>query len=238
MKKIFIVLLTVCTFFFCGCYSNLQDKTLPFIVSNESSDNSVSMNSEEKNISLLTDMVTIDRNPFFFEDDVAIADYNARFTFTGLDLPNEVELLITEVLSYENGIMYELKINYSEDFRGRNYYGWDRFHLGYFYVQKDKIYLIQDQNVFDSIKTEEDIINSGIIVCQEEEMKDALNENEGGWHEYILVNGNQREYYGYNSLSETGFYEMFIWEQGKGLIEYKCGFGAEKDDIELSLISD
>lgn len=215
MKKIFGILLIVFTFFICVCYGKLQDKTSQFIVSTDSNDN---------------------LNSFFYKDDVHKANYKARFTFAGVDLPNEVELLITEVLSFKNGIMYELKINYSKDFRGRNYYGWDRFHLVYFYVQKDKIYLIQDQNVLDNIKTEADIINNGIIVCQEDEVKDALDENEGGWHEYILVHDKRREYHGYNSFGETGFYEMFIWEQGNGLVEYKCGFGAEKDDIELKLL--
>ncbi len=174
-------------------------------------------------------------NPFFFNNGEQKLNYNARFTFAGLDFPEEIEVLVTEVLSYENGIMYELKIDYDEDFNGRHYDGWDRLHLGYFYVQKDKIYLIQDQNEFENIKIEADIINNGVVVCQEEEKKDILKEDESGWHEYIVVNDNRREYHSYNSLTETGFYKTIIWEEGKGLVEYKCGFGAEKDDIELSL---
>ena len=40
-------------------------------------------------------------------------------------------------------------------------------------------------------------------------------------------------YRSYNDLTETGYYERFVWEKGKGLIEYKSGFGAERDRIYL-----
>jgi len=59
--------------------------------------------------------------------------------------------------------------------------------------------------------------------------------DEEGWRESIVYDGFMCEYRGYNTLVETGFYECFIWEKGKGLIMYKSGFGAEKDDIELNL---
>jgi aminopeptidase C len=53
----------------------------------------------------------------------------------------------------------------------------------------------------------------------------------------FLSNDKQREYHSYNNLTGTGFYEQFIWEDAKGLVTYKSGFGAEKNDIELQLIS-
>jgi hypothetical protein len=193
---------------------------------------------EELSNNLLVQTIETDRNPFFFLNDVSKARYKSRFTFFSEDtLPNEMELLVTEVLNFENGILYELRLDYDKDFDNRHLFGWDRFQLGYFYVQKDKIIMIRGINVLDKIKSEEDIFKECNIVCQEKEHNDALGENEKGWHEYILADGNRREYHGYNTLTETGFYEMFIWEEGKGLVEYKSGFGAEKDDIELQLIT-
>lgn len=35
---------------------------------------------------------------------------------------------------------------------------------------------------------------------------------------------------------EPGFYEWFVWEQGKGLVEYGSGFGAEGDILYLTNI--
>lgn len=66
--------------------------------------------------------------------------------------------------------------------------------------------------------------------------EDIRGENERGWHEYISVEDNKSEYHGYNSLIETGYYECFVWEIGKGLIEYKSGYGAGSDAIEVYLI--
>lgn len=175
-------------------------------------------------------------NEFFFQD-LQSKNYKANFSFIAdVSLPEEVEVVLNEVLKFENGILYELKIAYDEDFDGRIYYNWDRFHLGYFYVQKDKILLLRAPNILNKIKTEEDIILYGTIVCQNQERQDTLKEDEKGFHQYILVNGNQREYHSYNNLVETSFYEAFTWEKGVGLIAYRSGFGAEKDGIELHKI--
>lgn len=62
--------------------------------------------------------------------------------------------------------------------------------------------------------------------------EDSLKE-EKGWHEEIMVEGTVCTYRSYNDLTETGYYERFVWEKGKGLIEYKSGFGAERDRIYL-----
>ena len=83
-----------------------------------------------------------------------------------------------------------------------------------------------------NIKNEEDFIARGTVVCQEMGKEDSLKE-EKGWHEEIMVEGTVCTYRSYNDLTETGYYERFVWEKGKGLIEYKSGFGAERDRIYL-----
>ena len=171
---------------------------------------------------------SVNRNLFFFNEGVLKAKYKSSFSFfTDDSLPSEVELLVIELSRFESGVLYELKINYEENFASRDYNGWDRFHIGYFYVEEDKITMIRHSDVLEERK----------VVCQEEEKEDVLNKDEKGWHEYILADDNRREYQGYNNLTETGFYETFVWEKGKGLVEYRSGFGAEKDGVWLKLIS-
>ena len=60
-------------------------------------------------------------------------------------------------------------------------------------------------------------------------------EGKKGWHESITVNGDICEYRSYNDLTETGYYEGFLWEKGKGMLEYRSGVGAEMDGIELQI---
>jgi hypothetical protein len=38
-----------------------------------------------------------------------------------------------------------------------------------------------------------------------------------------------------NDLTETGFYETMVWRRGEGLVEYRRGFGAMRDSVELRL---
>ncbi len=179
--------------------------------------------------------IAFNKNPFFFPDKKS-KEYDAKFTFLDTSLPDNINLTIVEVLCFESGVLYELRIDCDNDFSGRDNNGWDRFQIGYFYVQEKMIYLLRGQDIIESIKSEEDIIKLGTIVCQNEEMEDTLHADELGWHEYILVNDNQCEYHSYNNLTETGFYESFTWEYGKGLVEYRSGFGAEREGIELQLI--
>ena len=220
MKKWLIVLLSICSLYLNCCFNNSQDVT-PL-----------------SNLSTTTEKETI-VNRFFFQNNESRVRYKLRLTPAIPSIPNEVDLLITKVSNFENGTLYELRIDCSEDFPCRNYPERDRFHLGYFYVQKDRILMIRKPNInLGNLKTGADILNNKYtIVCHDEGMEDKLEKNEKGWHERILINGNKREYYLSNTQVETGYYERFIWEEGKGLVEYKSGLGAESCDIWLQNIA-
>jgi hypothetical protein len=112
----------------------------------------------------------------------------------------------------------------------------ERLNLGYFYVQKNRIYRIDptEENL-NRLKTSEELPNDSVIVCQDKDIKDTLSKDEQGWHQYLTVNGNKQEFHSYNDQVTTGYYESFIWEKNKGLINYRSGFGAERDGIELQL---
>ena len=66
----------------------------------------------------------------------------------------------------------------------------DRLSLGYFYVQADKIYKIEpsEENI-SRLKTSEELPEGSVIVCQDEEIKDTLGEDEPGSHHWLEANG-------------------------------------------------
>ncbi len=69
-------------------------------------------------------------------------------------------------------------------------------------------------------------------------LEHALSETEAGFHHYIDVENDEIIYHSYNNLTETGYYETFVWKIGVGLIQYKSGFGAERESIKLDIVKD
>jgi hypothetical protein len=165
-------------------------------------------------------------NPFFFKTGGSV-QYKAIFSFNDSGT-GEATLQIQKIADLAKGTVYELKLDAIKGVPD------ERLSLGYFYVQKDKIYKTDPtQDSLNILKTSE-IPCSCFIVCQEKAAKDSF-EGQLGFHQYITANGDQREYHSYNDETATGYYESFTWEKGKGLISYRSGFGAEKDSIELQL---
>ncbi|MCH5281547.1 MAG: hypothetical protein J1E61_08770 [Lachnospiraceae bacterium] len=177
---------------------------------------------------------------YFFPRGTDKEDYNMAHLFLGNDLPVKVQLDIHLIKNYGNGKLYEIKfdeafdISERYDFRARQ--GWDRFHLGFFYVQGDTIYRVRDIDA-EGITgwSEEEIISKGQLVCQSESMEDKLDPEEKGFHERISVQGNICYYRSWENYVETGFYERFVWERGRGLIEYVSGYGAGAEHMELKI---
>ena len=138
-------------------------------------------------------------------------------------------LSVSEEKSFENGVLYD--INIVND--GRFYFDDSeigeqdrkRMHLGYFYVQADKIYLIRDVAV-DTDITERELVKYGKVICQPEPKGDILEPDEKGRHESIGIVGDQCIYGWAQNYIETDWWESFIWQKGLGLVEYKSGRGA------------
>lgn len=147
----------------------------------------------------------------------------------------EAVLHITEVQVYEEGILYELKIDCDMEVLDRGYRGEWR-NLGFFYVQGDDIYFIRSYQAQDEYQTVEEILDTATLVCSEAGEEDALDEDERGWHEFIVVDGDTRVYHGYSNMVETGYYEHFYWERGKGLVAYESGYGAKAEGIDMYLV--
>lgn len=168
---------------------------------------------------------------YFFPAGTDSCAYQAKSSIEPLADVEQMTLIITEVRRFDEGVLYELKCDSDENIVDRN--GIPVLYLGLFYVQDNNIYFLRDEAVKDELTTVDAIIKTGTLVCCEEGYADVLGEDERGWHEYIETDGNTRIYHGYNSLVETGYYESFSWEFGKGLLEYRRGYGAEADALEL-----
>lgn len=81
----------------------------------------------------------------------------ADYSFHVDGLPKQVNLSVVKLGENSLGSAFELKIDYKENFQGRDYYGWNRFWLGYFFVTKNKIYLIREnhfKNIIEDLETE------------------------------------------------------------------------------------
>ena len=173
---------------------------------------------------------------YFFPQDESSHTYMA--TFIDLELvEKEVVLHVTEVQVFEEGALYELKIDSDMEARDTHAgYRGDWRNFGLFYVQGDEVYFIRAEETQSEYQTVEEILDAATLVCSEDGKKDALGEDERGWHEFILAEGDRREYHGYSTMVETGYYEHFYWEKGKGLVNYGSGYGALADGIEMYLM--
>lgn len=135
-------------------------------------------------------------NPYFFPEDKTIIEYEGEFYLDKM-LPEkesfpkkmEVKLSVEKEKVLKNGILYRMDILNNDKFyfddseAGKR--GKKRMHLGYFYVQADKIYLIRDMEV-DSDITEEELIEYGEIICQPEAKGDIIDPEEKGMGELVL----------------------------------------------------
>ncbi len=182
----------------------------------------------------ITSATNVD-NLYFFKNNISHISYQGTFLFAANSeeiAKKEVKLYINKVGNLKRGKLYNLKINSVKNIPS------DRLNLGYFYVQKDKIYRFSlTRESLNKFKVSEKVPSGSSIICSNKQIKDALGENKRGWHQYLKLNGSKIEYHSYNNLVETGFYEDFTWEKNVGLVNYRSGFGAERDGIELQIIN-
>lgn len=169
-------------------------------------------------------------NLFFFADNDSPPVYQGLFIFDDT-IEKDVILHIDEVADLSYGTLYELTLEPIEGVPDTC------LSLGYFYVRQDTIYKINPtQADLNQLLAGEELPKDSLLVCQNEAIQDTLEEDEKGFHQYLDVNGDRREFHSYNNQVETGYYESYIWEKGKGLIYFKNGFGAGRASIELELI--
>ena len=174
-------------------------------------------------------------------------DASAGFYDEWGDIPAlkyKTKMNFIKIAKLKKGILYHLKIEQASDLKIPT----KRLSLGYFYVQKNRIMRIWENNDYEAqgnvwtlskktlnriIKTSE-IPKYSTIVWQKKTYKDTLIRDKIDWHQYlkkIQDSPKKRLRYGgyYQYPQHSGYWETFIWEEGTGLIFYQSGY---RDGVE------
>lgn len=177
-------------------------------------------------------------------------DARTRFDKWG-DVPAleyKTKMNFIKVAKLKKGVLYHLKIEQPSKCK----IPLKRLSLGYFYVQKNKIIRIWENNDYQaqgnvwtlSKKTLNRIIKTSEIpkysatIWQKKTYKDTLKHDKIDWHQYlkkIQDSPKKRLRYGgyYQYPQHSGYWETFIWEEGTGLIFYQSGYRDGVDFIRL-----
>lgn len=174
-------------------------------------------------------------------------DASAGFYDEWGDIPAlkyKTKMNFIKIAKLKKGILYHLKIEQASELKIPT----KRLSLGYFYVQKNRIMRIWENNDYEAqgnvwtlskktlnriIKTSE-IPKYSTIVWQKKTYKDTLKHDKIDWHQYlkkIQDSPKKRLRYGgyYQYPQHSGYWETFIWEEGTGLIFYQSGY---RDGVE------
>ena len=177
--------------------------------------------------------VKFDASAGFYDEwgDIPALEYKTKMNFI-------------KIAKLKKGILYHLKIEQASELKIPT----KRLSLGYFYVQKNRIMRIWENNDYEAqgnvwtlskktlnriIKTSE-IPKYSTIVWQKKTYKDTLKRDKIDWHQYlkkIQDSPKKRLRYGgyYQYPQHSGYWETFIWEEGTGLIFYQSGY---RDGVE------
>ena len=177
-------------------------------------------------------------------------DARTRFDKWG-DVPAleyKTKMNFIKVAKLKKGVLYHLKIEQPSKCK----IPLKRLSLGYFYVQKNKIIRIWENNDYQaqgnvwtlSKKTLNRIIKTSEIpkysatIWQKKTYKDTLKDDKLDWHQYlkkIQDSPKKRLRYGgyYQYPQHSGYWETFIWEEGTGVIFYQSGYREGVDYIML-----
>lgn len=191
-------------------------------------------------------------NPYFFPQNTSLITSEIFYiknctTNTNYNywIPSscKAELELHWLKQYDNGCMVRLSIvpfsNPMPDYMDET-----RMNI-YFYVTSDKIYRIDhyvlqnmessdrsmndDTLLMSMLDTDEKLIEYGELVCCPEGTEDSLEEGEAGTHTSIELQAGQVSYnrVDIEENGDRGYYENFIWEEGRGLVGYMSGYDAE-----------
>lgn len=189
-------------------------------------------------------------NPYFYSQTDCF--FSADIQYINVDTVATVngELELQWLKKYDDGNLYKLMVE--PDGNITEYVGQERINI-YFYVTSDKIYRLwsyivkddkiiefynNDELLIEILNTDEKLVENGELVCCMEDKTNELGPSEVGKHVTIVQRGEQITYNRVD-IGENGsreFYERFIWEKGKGLVEYKSGYRMESELLYIENI--
>lgn len=215
-----------------------------------------------RNLNQAMAKLVFEENPFFYSRGNTLLSADIKYEASETWDTINGELKIKRLKRYDNGDLYKLSVEgITEGFLGP-----ERKNI-YLYVTPDEIYRLwsfyRDENgqsitfydndslLMETFDTDEKLIENGELVCCMERLEDELGkedlgENEMGTpiseigkHFSIIPEGERITYSRYDTKpnGETDFYENFVWERGKGLVEYRSGFRAEAEILYIENIA-
>lgn len=213
----------------------------------------VSNNPEQMNSSEETDKNNDDinfENPYFYSKIGCFFSADIQYIEDETVTIINGELELQWLKEYDNGTLYKLIVE--PDGRITDYLSEERLTI-YFYVTSDKIYRLwsyavqdgkliefynNDALLMETLNNDEKLVKNGELVCYMEDMADELEVSEVGKHVTIIQRGEQIIYdrVDINENGSRGFYERFVWEEGKGLVEYKSGYRMESEILYIDNI--
>ncbi|MDE6435130.1 MAG: hypothetical protein K2L07_12975 [Lachnospiraceae bacterium] len=184
-------------------------------------------------------------NPYFYDVDYIALCATAEYYEVETREEKVIDIEVSLVKTYEQGELYKFAIEpvgYLEDARTTIY----------FYVTNEKIYRLwayvyqegevielynNDELITKYFDTDQKLVENGEIVCQPEEMStkcdNGIISDISLSEDKVIYSRCDRQENG-----DIGFYEWFIWERNKGLVDYGSGFGSEGEILYLKQIEE
>lgn len=196
---------------------------------------------------MMEETCTVIENPYFpVQEHISLKVHAAYYDQEFVE--ETVDAEVDQVKVYENGRIYRFTVFISPMVGMRSFLESDIMSM-YFYVTADKIYLLMpycqleaggesiyfyddDELLAKTFDTEEKLLKYGalILVCQKEEMH--------GEFFSLTLEGNQIKYY-YSETKvngEQGQRDLFVWEEGKGLVEFGTVYGPGPYEVYIDEI--
>ncbi|MDE7339645.1 MAG: hypothetical protein K2N80_03665 [Lachnospiraceae bacterium] len=233
MEKIFIILLLIHMLYSVGWCRQKYDK-----------DTNVSIDAMGKPEDEGHEAI---ENPYFPAKEHVSLKVHAEYYDCGF-VDETADAEINRIKIYEEGSVYKLTIYIKPNISSWYFANCDVMSM-YFYVTTDKIYWIlpyaqlepggktinfydDDELLIKTLDTDEKLKNKGVLelICQEEEMQEEC---------FSIIKEENKITYSYSEIKvsgEPGGEELFVWEKGKGLVEFGIGFGPGPLDVHIDEI--
>ena len=190
-------------------------------------------------------------NPYFYTAEQTQIEYEGYFyTYGYRDIWQNIDLYITKLKTFENGVLYTLELEQLEGTDTWDKIALGRRYLGYFYVTDKAIYCAsfspeasfapeegytatENEKIIHQIQTDETaFLEKCNIVCCEDGTADTADEN--GYHAFVEADGDRRIFRLYNDyFYGSKEYMLIVWEKGNGIVYYMHGNGAKNMHVEF-----
>lgn len=239
-----------------GEFYSQKDYSGGNIITDQSPEGSTEDQLDIQSADQLEEMEIVCHNPYFFSSDVSSLTTDITYVDIDEIATIKGNLELHWLKQYENGYIAKLSLlpfddmpsyildgsAWAEDYEYCNIYFYvtpvEIYRINGYMIQDDEyIYAYEDEKSFmDYLDSEEKIVENAELVCRPVGIESRYTgENVGettiigeiGTHYEIVVSENQITYRRHEYPNgNLEFYNTFVWEMGRGLIEHKMGYRA------------